>query len=76
MNIKYLRELVSQTLETAQSEISNNKLRSADILLQIVNVEQLVGLKQSTGPVVDQKQLDLYRKLTQILMDKAKAASS
>lgn len=67
---------MAKTLETAKSEIQNNKLRSADILLQIVDVDRLADLEVMLGTIVDKKDVTLYHKMTELLKEKAKEAAA
>jgi hypothetical protein len=67
---------VAKTLETAKSEIASNKLRTADILLQIVDVDRLNDMEVMLGTIVDKKDVALYHKMTAHLKEKAKESGS
>jgi len=68
--------LVAKTLETAKSEIQSGKLRTADILLQIVDVGRLNDMEVILGTIVDKKDVALYHKMVALLQEKAKEASA
>lgn len=67
---------MAKTLETAKAEITANKLRSADILLQIVDVDRLRDMEVMIGTIVDKKDVALYHKMTAVLQEKAKEAAA
>ena len=69
--LKFIKDLVAKTLETAKSEIAANKLRTADILLQIVDVDRLNDMEVMIGSIVDKKDVALYQKMTAMLKEKA-----
>ena len=58
-------------METAKSEIAANKLRTADILLQIVDVDRLNDMEVMIDSIVDKKDVALYQKMTAMLKEKA-----
>lgn len=68
--------MVAKTLETAKSEIQSGKLRTADILLQIVDVGRLNDMEVILGTIVDKKDVALYHKMVALLQEKAKEASA
>lgn len=67
--------MVAKTLETAKSEIQSGKLRTADILLQIVDVDRLTDMEVMLGTIVDKKDVVLYHKMVSLLQEKAKEAA-
>lgn len=73
---QFIKELVAKTLETAKSEIQSGKLRTADILLQIVDVDRLKDMEVMLGTIVDKKDVVLYHKMVALLQEKAKEASA
>jgi Ca2+-binding EF-hand superfamily protein len=74
--ITFIKDLVAKSLETAKSEIQAGKLRTADILLQIVDVDRLNDLSVMIGTVVDKKDVALYHKMVGVLQEKAKESAA
>ena len=74
--MKFLQDLVAKTLETAKSEIQAGKLRTADILLQIVDVDRLNDMEAMIGRIVDKKEVTLYHKMLALLKEKAKESAA
>lgn len=73
--VQFLKDLVAKTLETAKSEIQAGKLRTADILLQIVDVDRLNDMEAMIGRIVDKKDVALYHKMIALLKEKAKESA-
>ena len=71
-----MKDLVAKTLETAKSEIQAGKLRTADILLQIVDVDRLNDMEAMIGRIVDKKDVALYHKMVAMLQEKAKESAA
>lgn len=74
--MQFIKDLVAKTLETSKAEIQAGKLRTADILLQIVDIDRLNDLSALIGTVVDKKDITLYHKMVALLQEKAKESVS